>query len=79
MMRSLIATGVCLLMLSVGLGPANAARILKTEPGPGALTYGMRVLVDDGSCPTGQIKELTGGRNVDGTGPQRIRRCVSRR
>jgi hypothetical protein len=79
MTRSLTVAGVCLLILSAGLGPANAARILKSEPAPGTLTYGMRVLVDDGSCPTGQIKELTGGRDVDGTGPQRIRRCVSRR
>ncbi|MGD9844625.1 MAG: DUF6719 family protein [Variibacter sp.] len=78
-MRSLAMIGFCVLTFGAWQGPANAARILKSEPGPGELRYGMRVLVDDGSCPTGQIKEVLAGRDVDGKGPQRTRRCVSRR
>ena len=78
-MRLLMTIGFCALMLGAWQSPASAARVLKSEPGPDELRYGMRVLVDDGSCPTGQIKEVMGGRDVDGKGPQRIRRCVSRR
>src|SRR5262249_41797487 len=34
---------------------------LSHDPAPGALRTGQIVLVDDGSCPRGQIKELAGG------------------
>ncbi len=68
-------------LLTVG---AAAQAVLKREPGPGGLRPGERVLVDDGSCPRGQIKEVIGG---SGAGPsnrgpdaatQRIRRCIAR-
>ena len=51
---------------------------LKKEPprGVGALRYGERVLVDDGSCPRGQIKQITGGSK--GRGISRSQRCISR-
>ena len=35
--------------------------ILAKDPVAGHLDAGQQVLVDDGSCPSGQIKELTGG------------------
>jgi hypothetical protein len=35
--------------------------MLKAEPPEGALRKGQHVLVDDGSCPVGQIKEVNGG------------------
>jgi hypothetical protein len=50
--------------LSIASGAVNA-QILKNEPGDGTLPRGKRVLVDDGSCPTGQIKQVTGGSKVD--------------
>jgi hypothetical protein len=68
-------------LLTVG---AVAQAVLKREPGRGALRPGEHVLVDDGSCPRGQIKEVIGGR---GAGPSnrspeaatpRIRRCIAR-
>ena len=34
------------------------ATLLKSEPGEGQLRPGERVLVDDGSCPAGQIEEV---------------------
>ena len=37
--------------------------ILSTDPTAGHLRPGEQVLVDDGSCPSGQIKEVTGGSN----------------
>ena len=48
--------------------------MLKKEPGKGKIATGARVLVDDGSCPKGQIKEVTGGSGDTG----RTRRCIAR-
>ena len=41
-------------------GPASA-QVLKSEPAVGNLATGKKVLVDDGTCPAGQIKQVTGG------------------
>ena len=60
---------------------AAEARILKHEPPMGALKEGQRVLVDDGSCPAGQIKEVIGGNHVKAGGykhVERQRRCIPR-
>lgn len=75
--------------------PASAAAlmVLAKDPEQGHLLAGQQVLVDDGSCPAGQIKELTGGTNrkceVDAgvldtskchpvTGAHRTSRCIAR-
>jgi hypothetical protein len=55
---------------------APQANILKEEPPIGQLPTGAKVLVDDGTCPPRQIKQLIGG-NV-ATGQARIRSCVPR-
>ena len=39
--------------------PAGAQIILKADPVKDSLMAGMKVFVDDGSCPAGQIKEIT--------------------
>lgn len=57
--------------LSVG-----AAEVLTQVPGDGKLAAGQVVHVDDGSCPAGQIKELTGGDSRKGI--SRTVRCVAR-
>ena len=41
------------------------------------LRLGQRILVDDGSCPAGQIKEVSGAR-MSATGIARAQRCVPR-
>jgi len=41
------------------------------------LRLGQRVMVDDGSCPAGQIKEVTGVK-LTATGVSRASRCVPR-
>jgi hypothetical protein len=51
--------------------------ILKHEPPPGSIRAGRSVLVDDGSCPAGQLKLVTFGRQPDGS--RRKRTCVERR
>jgi class 3 adenylate cyclase len=50
--------------------------ILDKDPAPGTLAYGKKVLVNDGSCPTGQIKEVTGGNN--NINIPRSNRCIDR-
>ena len=42
-----------------------------------SLRLGQRILVDDGSCPTGQIKEVSGAR-MTANGIQRAVKCVPR-
>ena len=49
---------------------------LKREPASGALGFQERVLVDDGSCPVGQVKEVIGGSRKENVG--RKRRCVEK-
>lgn len=44
-----------------------------TEPASGTLPFGQKVLVDDGSCPSGQIKQVTGG---NGSNIPRARKCI---
>jgi len=59
-------------------GPSEAkqtAGVLTSDPPIGSLRTGQRVLVNDGSCPPGQIKEIIGGSKAPGT---RQRRCISR-
>jgi len=58
------------------LVPAFTSQILKVEPPIGQLPTGATVLVDDGTCPTGQLKQIIGG-NVT-TGQPRLRSCVPR-
>jgi hypothetical protein len=41
------------------------------------LRLGQRVLVDDGSCPVGQIKEVAGSQ-MTASGVVRTRKCVPR-
>jgi hypothetical protein len=58
-----------------------SAEVLKKEPPMGALREGQVVLVDDGSCPGGQIKEVTGDNHVEAGGFKRVvrtRRCIPR-
>jgi class 3 adenylate cyclase len=58
------------------VAPAFSAQILKTEPAIGQLPTGATALVDDGTCPAGQIKQIVGG-NIT-TGAPRLRSCIPR-
>lgn len=49
---------------------------LKQEPGKGELAHGKVVYVDDGSCPKGEIKMVTGG-SQNKSVPRSVR-CVPR-
>jgi hypothetical protein len=67
---ALLAAGAAL----AGASPADAQKLMR-EPAPGELRLGQRVLVDDGSCPAGQIKQVTGAR-LTSAGVERTRACV---
>ena len=56
--------------------PALSTKILRAEPAIGQLPTGATALVDDGTCPDGQIKQIVGG-NVT-TGQPRLRSCIPR-
>jgi hypothetical protein len=67
----------CFLALSTVTTAADESQILSKEPSTGALHTGETVLVDDGTCPKGQIKEVRSEHNPkQGSGAARRRRCV---
>jgi hypothetical protein len=76
----LTALFVCGVAVAIPMERA-AAQIVKKEPAMGAMKEGERVLVDDGSCPKGQIKEVIGGNHTKVGGKKQIerrRRCIAR-
>jgi hypothetical protein len=60
--------------------PAPAAdrkvEYLKEEPPRGSVPYGKVVHVDDGTCPKGEVKQITGG-SQEKSIPRSVR-CVKR-
>ncbi len=74
-MRSCMAAfgGAVLLILAM---PAAAEQVAR-EQDIVDLRLGQRVMVDDGSCPAGQIKEVSGA-TMAPTGVVRVRKCVPR-
>ena len=82
--RRPLASTVASLFAAGALATSAVAATLGAEPPPGSLRAGESVLVDDGSCPRGQIKQVTGGGNISlssgekRSGGTRTRRCVKR-
>lgn len=56
---------------------ASAQQALMREGDIVDLRVGQRVLIDDGSCPAGQIKQITGSK-LSQNGVVRTRSCVPR-
>jgi hypothetical protein len=80
-MRKSVISAIIAVAAVVSAGTASA-QILKKEPAMGALREGQRVLVDDGSCPKGQIKEVIGGNHTSVGGNKQIvrqKRCIARK
>ena len=63
-------------MLLAPAMPAAAQQVAR-EQDIADLRLGQRIMVDDGSCPAGQIKEVTGVK-LTTTGISRARKCVPR-
>ena len=57
--------------------PALAQQPVMRESDVPDLRLGQRVLVDDGSCPAGQIKEVQGAQ-MTAEGVVRTRKCIPR-
>ena len=53
------------------------AQVFSREQDIADLRLGQRILVDDGSCPAGQIKEVAGAQMTT-SGVLRTRKCVPR-
>lgn len=59
-------------------GPAAAQQLtVSREQDITELRLGQKILVDDGSCPTGQILEVTGA-TLTSEGVARTKKCVPR-
>jgi hypothetical protein len=71
-----------LLVLSVATSSfAASGKIVKQEPPLGAMREGEVLLVDDGSCPAGQIRRVVGGNHTKVGGTKQVVRtsnCVAR-
>ncbi len=64
-------------LLLLKLAAPAAAEQVAREQDIVDLRLGQRIMVDDGSCPAGQIKEVTGVK-LTTTGIARARKCVPR-
>jgi hypothetical protein len=59
------------------LAPPAMAEQVAREQDIVNLRLGQRIQVDDGSCPAGQIKEVSGAQ-LTATGVVRVRKCIPR-
>jgi hypothetical protein len=64
-------------LLLIGFAAPALAQQVGREQDIADLRLGQRVMVDDGSCPAGQIKEVTGVK-LTTSGVARARKCVPR-
>jgi hypothetical protein len=70
-----------LLIFWFALSASAHGQVVKKEPPMGRLQPGEVVLVDDGTCPAGQVKRVVGGdhKKVGGKNlVERRRGCVAR-
>ena len=73
--RVALPAGLALWLLAA---PALAQQMpVSREDNIGDLRLGQRILVDDGSCPAGQIKEVLGSQMTT-SGVLRTRKCIPR-
>ena len=64
-------------IIAFGLVAPAAADQVSREQDIVGLRLGQHILVDDGSCPAGQIKEITGSQLTE-AGIVAVRKCVPR-
>lgn len=72
---------ICILMtfgwLACGFAPSAQATTFGREQDIPDLKLGQRIKVDDGTCPPGQVKEVSGAKMTE-SGLVRARKCVPR-
>ena len=74
---SLAAGGVCRAQSSTP-GSLGNAPVVNEEPPEGKMAPGMVLLVDDGSCGKGRVKQVTGGEIAGLDARPRTRKCIRR-
>lgn len=67
----------CILLLALTLATPSRAQYVGREQDIVNLRLGQRILVDDGSCPAGQVKQVSGAK-MTATGIVAARKCVPR-
>jgi hypothetical protein len=67
---------IACVLLAAPAVPASAQTVGREQDIVG-LRLGQRVLVDDGTCPTGQVKEVSGAKMTP-TGVTPARKCIPR-
>ena len=72
-----LAKLIVLALAFLVLAPPALAQQVSREQDVGELRLGQRVKVDDGTCPAGQIKEISGTRMTSG-GILRSQKCIPR-
>ena len=70
-LAAIASIGLC------GLAIPAAAEQVSREQDIVNLRLGQRILVDDGSCPAGQIREVSGAQ-MTANGVVRARKCIQR-
>jgi hypothetical protein len=63
--------------MAVAMAGAAFAEQVARESDIVELRLGQRILVDDGSCPAGQILEVSGS-TLTATGVTRVKKCIPR-
>lgn len=77
MRRMKVASIIFCALLLLGFATPAMAQQVAREQDIADLRLGQRILVDDGSCLAGQIKEVTGVK-LTTTGVARAHKCVPR-
>ena len=75
--RRLAIGAVCAGAVLLAASAAQSAGALAQEPPDSDFRLGQRVRIDDGTCPAGQIKEVTASK-LTPEGIVRTRACVKR-
>ncbi len=70
-------TGLAACFALCALAPSAMAEQVAREQDIVNLRLGQRILVDDGSCPAGQIKEISGSQ-MTAAGTVAVRKCIPR-
>ncbi len=76
-MRMKVSHVILAAFLLFGFATPALAQQVAREQDIADLRLGQRIMVDDGSCPAGQIKEVTGVK-LTTSGVARARKCVPR-
>ena len=71
------AIGLAIALSPFALPALAQQQVVHNERDIGDLRVGQRIWVDDGSCPAGQIKQITGSQLTQ-SGVVRTRTCVQR-